>query len=164
MLLSITAHQASIEYPASTAHNQSCIYHRDWIIYQSCQYHIKKPHIKKPSQCLPPHHTTTPQQVAHQRHQRQQTPHHHHTRCQTCRLSNPHRLRSRNILFQSSTGNVSCKPSSTHRPYADFVIVSSSSTSTPTKTTKARSGKDGLTTEERKLRNEARASYFSTLG
>ncbi|KAJ4411039.1 hypothetical protein N0V91_001412 [Didymella pomorum] len=42
--------------------------------------------------------------------------------------------------------------------------LSSSSTSTPTKTTKAPSGKDGLTTEERKIRNEARASYYSTLG
>ncbi|KAF3052982.1 hypothetical protein E8E11_009541 [Didymella keratinophila] len=40
----------------------------------------------------------------------------------------------------------------------------SSSTETPTKTTKAPSGKDGLTTEERKIRNEARASYYSTLG
>ncbi|KAF1929720.1 uncharacterized protein M421DRAFT_127177 [Didymella exigua CBS 183.55] len=39
-----------------------------------------------------------------------------------------------------------------------------SSSETPTKTTKAPSGKDGLTTEERKIRNEARASCFSTLG
>ncbi|KAF2624350.1 hypothetical protein BU25DRAFT_158490 [Macroventuria anomochaeta] len=36
------------------------------------------------------------------------------------------------------------------------------STATPTR--KGPSGKDGLTTEERKLRNEARASYYSTLG
>ncbi|KAF3005870.1 hypothetical protein E8E13_009133 [Curvularia kusanoi] len=38
------------------------------------------------------------------------------------------------------------------------------SSSTPVPTTKGPSGKDGLTTEERKIRNEARASYYSTLG
>ncbi|OSS53607.1 hypothetical protein B5807_01581 [Epicoccum nigrum] len=40
--------------------------------------------------------------------------------------------------------------------------LKSSSTSIPT--TKSPSGEVGLTTEEKKVRNEARASYFSTLG
>ncbi|XPS79574.1 hypothetical protein M3J09_011555 [Ascochyta lentis] len=34
----------------------------------------------------------------------------------------------------------------------------------PTSTTQAPKRKDGLTNEERKIRNEARASYYSTLG
>ncbi|KAJ8115662.1 hypothetical protein OPT61_g2739 [Boeremia exigua] len=38
------------------------------------------------------------------------------------------------------------------------------SSSTPVPTTKGPSGKDGLTTEERRIRNEARASYYSTVG
>ncbi|KAJ4986573.1 hypothetical protein SVAN01_07882 [Stagonosporopsis vannaccii] len=37
------------------------------------------------------------------------------------------------------------------------------SSSAPVPTTKGPRGKDGLTTEERKVRNEARASYYATI-
>ena len=45
-----------------------------------------------------------------------------------------------------------------------LIATTVKSSSTSVSTTKAPSGKDGLTIEEREVRNEARASYFSTLG
>lgn len=136
-----------------------CPHHK---IRTDYQYFAVK--YRLPPQCLPTHPPTTPQQAAHQHRQRQHIPHLHLTQCQTHRQSSPHRLRSRGILFRYSIESVSCGPSQTHRSCPDSVAVSSSSSETPTKTTKAPSGKDGLTIEERKIRNEARASYYSTLG
>jgi hypothetical protein len=45
-----------------------------------------------------------------------------------------------------------------------LIEITVKSSSMDVSTTKAQSGEDSLTTEEKKARNEARASYFSTLG
>lgn len=162
MVVSIIAHRASIEYPAPRARDDPFIHSQELVhLLVPTASHQEASH-RLPSQCLPPHHTTTPQQAAHQRPRQHHIPRLRLTQCQTSRPSNPHRLQSRSISFQSSIGSVSCGLSLWF--VIDVVTVSSSSTETPTKTTKAPSGKDGLTTEERKIRNEARASYYSTLG
>ncbi|KAF3032849.1 hypothetical protein E8E12_001439 [Didymella heteroderae] len=64
----------------------------------------------------------------------------------------------------SDASSIKSKSSTVKKHLSSVFARKLSSNETRTKTTKAPSGKDGLTTEERKIRNEARASYYSTLG